>query len=632
MGTEFLPPEELMDASLRESWFELIKSIEALKEHRSADIALESSLSRAGELAAETERRLELICTSAMHLIPEKRKFYDSSMQEVSAALEKLSRVMGRDLENLRLYLELMAEVRLRERKLEIQRRRIRELRQEMLRACEEAEVLKESYEKSAAGIRAQTDERLAEIRDSFLTEAERILGGCRVCDERGEAVPPEILFENLIKDVGYHEKIKITGLFLKRDSLRQMLRELADEASKKIPPLLEEERRELSKLEAERRKLKHASNVCDSLRRELEEGEERERKLENRLRELKLRTEAVEERFASYSSILSLRDDYLGILETASAARKELFLALEEDFRDFLPQERDAEKRELREELVRYSEMLEQAKRRLEEAEKEAEKVMQLAEKLTRLEDENMALNSKIDTLNKESMKMQEKLERLSGEKASLTEERDRLKAEIEKERDLRKAAEIEKKKISTTLKEEKARLETLLSTLNTQLKEKEDEIEGLTKQIERLRREKKIFAEELNRLKLIMQKNEKLVEELNGRESSLKTQIEEVLAEKLRIEEEVLSTRKELNKERELRLSAEKIAAALESELSERRERCGELEQTCAELGEEAESLREEVKRLRRLLEERLPAKPREVVEDEAYLSEKIDALRRR
>lgn len=619
MGTEFLPPEELMNASLRESWFELTESIEALKEHRSADMALESSLSTASKLAAETERRLELICTSAMHLIPEKREFYDRLMQEVSAALEKLSRMIGRDLENLRLYLELMAEVRLRDRKLEIQRRRVRELRQEMRRACEEAEGLRKSYKKSAAGIRAQTDERLAEIRDSFLAEAERVLGGCRVCDERGEAVPPEILFENLIKDAGYHEKIRVTGLFLKRDSLRQRLRGLADEASRKIPPLLEEERKELSKLGAERRKLKHASNVCDSLRRELEEGEERERELENRLRELKLRTEAAEERFASYSRILSLRDDYLSMLETASKARKELFLALEEDFRDFLPQEKDAEKRELREELIRYSGMLEQTKKRLKEAEKEMERTeMRLAEKIARLEKEKGALNSGIRNLKRESMKMQKELERLSGEKAALAKELDRLKAEIKREMDLRKAAEIEKKKISTALKEEKTRLEALLSTLNTQLKEKEDEIDGLTKHIERLRKDKKTFEEELSRLKQVMQENEKLVDKLGKRECSLKRQIEEVLAEKLRIEEELLSTGKELNKERELRLRAVKRAETLESELSEKSGRCSELE--------------EEVKRLRRLLEERLPAKPREVVEDEAYLSEKIDALRRR
>jgi chromosome segregation ATPase len=693
MGTEFLPPEEFR--SLPESWFKLVESVEALKEHRSASESLESSLAELSVLAAETKRYLDLVCTSAMRLVPERRDFFDGAMQKIGSAIEKFSQAVEDDVEKLRLYLELAEEIGLKDRKLGIQKGHRQELELQVQRACDKAEKLRDAYEKKVGEIRAQTDERLAEIRDIFLIEARRLLRGCRVYSDAGDELPLEVLFEHLIKDPSYHERIRITGLVLNKDPLRHAIKELADEGARKIPPLLEEERRKLAKLEEEKRKVERASSTCEGLREELKETIEKERELEKSLEELRKRAETLGERFNSYSGILSLREDYLSILNSATEARKRLFLALEEDFRDFLPEEKDAEKRELREELrkriaeledksslisslkERNSELerklselekeyeesrqresekveifkeeniklskevenlrakLEQAERRIKETEKKIKSAEKLEKELALLEEEKSALSSEIKNLKIESKKMHKKLEKLEKEKLALAEEMHRLKEEIKRERDLRKAVEIEKSKVEGVLKEgesEKAKLEKTIAAINAKLKEKDEEINGLKSQIEKLLKEKGVKEKELDRLKRMIEENERLERELKDKKEeidSLKARIEEVLAEKLTLEENI---KKELINERSLRIDAEKKLKDLKAELSKEKEAKSELERRYAEVCEEAELLRMEVERLKRLLKRRSQAKPMKTGRDEAYVGEKIDALRRR
>jgi chromosome segregation protein len=229
----------------------------------------------------------------------------------------------------------------------------------------------------------------------------------------------------------------------------------------------------------------------------------------------------------------------------------------------------------------------------------------------------------------------MHKKLEKLEKEKSALAEELHRLKEEIKREKDLRKAVEIEKSKIEWVLKKgesEKVKLEKTIAAINAKLKEKDEEINGLKSQIEKLLKEKGVKEEELDRLKQVMKENERLEKELKDKKEAidfLKARIEEVLAEKLTLEENI---KKGLNRERRLRLAAEKKLEALKAELSKEKEAKSELERRYAEVCEEAELLRMEVERLKRLLKRRSQAKPMKTGRDEAYVGEKIDALRRR
>lgn len=177
-----------------------------------------------------------------------------------------------------------------------------------------------------------------------------------------------------------------------------------------------------------------------------------------------------------------------------------------------------------------------------------------------------------------------------------------------------------------------EKARLEKTIATINAELKEKEVMINRLNRKIEKLLKEKGVKEDELDRLKQVMEENKKLKQELNDKKAtidSLKTKLEKITAEKLVFEDNI---KNKLTNERRLRIKAEKKLKDLRTELSKEKKAKSELERRYAEVCEEAELLGMEVERLKRLLKRRSQAKPMKTGRDEAYVGEKIDALRRR
>ena len=229
------------------------------------------------------------------------------------------------------------------------------------------------------------------------------------------------------------------------------------------------------------------------------------------------------------------------------------------------------------------------------------------------------------------------EPVQRKEGERDELVREISELRAELERRlgelQELRRknselfSALSEAEQRTAELEREKRALGAELEQLGAEISELRDvreqlsgEKAALEAELEKERKKSAELQEELSKLR------EEVEKALRDREeviSSLKAELGRMRAERAVMES---SLNKTLEKERELRSGAEGRLRALEKEIAELRDHLSSLE-------DERELLAGEVKRLRRLLEARGKGSRRvRSGRDEAYVGEKIDALRRR
>jgi len=463
---------------LRRSWFELCSSIEAIdKFHDPLDKEYEKYLAELISSTEEEKKLLTLVSDSAMKLFKEKRQEFGSLSVPLKHDLVDLEKSLKDNLHSLKKYSETLPQIEKVEKELDMKRKRLTELKILKDEICSEYEENLEIYRTKINNIRDITSNKLINIRDEFIDEIEDIFKGYELLDENGKKLSFDILFQNLIKDPEYYKKVTISskGFFKRKSDLAArniLLKYRAEAAKEKIIPLLEEEKRKTSDLAHEQKIMEELKRKCNEMKVEIGETAKVKDRLEKESDDFKKIIETHGRMFSDYRAMLDMRTNFLGMLENVRKYWKKLFDLIEDSIKDYTPEERDTEKRELRislknmrqnirerDEVIRRLRVeVENAGKRIEILKKENEEFESRVKSLERVKSER---ENKIEVLENQVSNLKSKLEKRIYEINQLLSVKKELTSQLEESVEIAEGLEVKKNKLEEELEMLRGELE---------------------------------------------------------------------------------------------------------------------------------------------------------------------------
>ncbi len=659
-------PRRLVE--FKDSWYALAQKCEALSQHKSGlNEDFRSALSSILQDLRAFEGLLEDIAVATQMHVPPKRDEVEAIRAPFVGGLRGLQSALDENLKMLKRHKEVSPKLEEVSKSLQNLRERHEDLKKHATRLCDQYSQSKSEYDQKISHIKEATDKELQKIREKFVADVSSMFEGYYLVSKgRQEELSLDLLLERLILDPNYYQKVDVVhrGFLGRRRSDIEarfvLLKYKADEVSVAIKPILEEEKRRLSKFEDEEKRIGELGIQCRELREEEKGLASRRESLEKEVAELDGEMNNIRGRFENYSKLAEMVNLYVRKFGETTTARNKLMGVVESSFEAYEPVEKDVEKRELRAEVKSLGGQVES----LQDTRAKLEKDLGNASKLIR------EYEAKTEALTNNLEKMKTVESELRGELGSLKAIKKDLDIELKGAKD-----ELESKGRHISNLEDKI---VSLSSSNATI---EESIKDLEAQLRETKKELEVAHEEKDEVHFKMMELEGNYNVASSRHKELNTQL---AASKSKIEEfdkklfdsqrEKDSVEEQLKeKERELRrmaLEVEKAAKRLEEAREEAANYKSQLAETSRKLVDESKAhaalkaehegmltelddVRAEVSKLEGQVTSRVksesqskkkvaaPPKPKakapaedfiEKEEEEAVVGEKISALRKK
>ncbi|MEE8167601.1 MAG: hypothetical protein V3T58_01855 [Candidatus Hydrothermarchaeales archaeon] len=646
-------PKKLVE--FKDVWYAVAQKCEGLSEYKSGlDEGFKNSLI---ELKADGNALGELldgISIATQHHIPRTRDKVEELRAPMMTILRELLGAIDADIRDLTRYQELSPKLEEMIKNLHALQVRHEDLKKHATRTCDQYSKTKEEHEQKINNIKEATDRALSKIKQKFTSEISSMFEGYQIVTKgRREEVDIGLLLERLIQDPNYYQKVDVVhkGLFGKKisdiETRLVLLQYKAEEVTKAIVPIIEEEKRRVEKFEPEEKRIQELEIQCRELRDEEKSMSAKRESLEKEVNELKGENEGIRERFTNYNQLLSLVDSYVRKFGETTSIRKEISDLIEASMEAYEPVETDVEKRELKAQvkflkdktiilikekgelqktLKGVKKELGERKEKVEDLSNNLEKrksdVARLKGEVSNLKDVKGELEENLKGIEQELDEKVEHIETLEGRVATLEESEEHLQSNLEETEERLKGKTSELLTAQEELDDRGKRLVDLgdnYDALKTRYKEVGSELAVIKAKADGL--EKK--------LRQTMKEKDILDRNLEGRDRSLKTASRELER----------AARKYENSQKEISRYKEKVAEEKKrySELKSRHEKMGSelrvVKAEVAKLGREIASrmkLRPVVEKKGRKRKER--GKGKETGEEEVIVEEKISALRKK
>ncbi len=472
---------------LRKSWFKLYSSLEAIdKFHDPLDKEYEKYLAELISSVEEEKKLLTLVSDSAMKLFKGKMQEFGSLSAPLKHALVELEKSLKDNLNSLKRYSETLPQVEKVEKELDMKRKKLAELKMLKDKICSEYEEKQEIYRNKTKNIRDVTSNKLIKIRDEFIDEIEDIFEGYELLDESGKKLSFDILFQNLIKDPEYYKKVTISskGFFKRKSDLAArniVLKYRAEAAKEKIIPLLEEEKRKTADLAQEKRLMEELKRKCNEMKVEIGETAKVKDRLEKESKDFKKIIETHGRMFSDYRAMLEIRANFLDMLENVRKYWKKLFDLIEDSIKDYTPEEKDTEKRELRVSLKNMRQSIrerDEAIRRLRAEVENAGKSIEILKK------EKEEFESRVKSLEKVKVERENEIEVFENQVSNLKSKLEKRISEISQLLSVKKelTSKLEESvRIAEGLEVKENKLEEELEMLRRELEDRDNRIKDL-------------------------------------------------------------------------------------------------------------------------------------------------------
>ncbi len=555
-------PKKLVE--FKDSWYGVAQKCEGLAEYKSGLAeGFKDSLSELKGDVVVLGEMLDEVCISVQHHVPRERDKVEELRSPTVAILRELESAIDGNLEDLTRYSDLTPKLEGMTKNLEALNNRHGDLKKHVTRICEQYSQSKEAHEQRISNIRDATDRKLGMIKERFVSEVGSMFEGYDIVTKgRREEVNMELLLERLIQEPGYYQKVDVVhkGLFgRKRSDIEArliLLQYKAEEVTKTIAPILEEEGRRISKYEPEEKRIQDLGIQCSESGEEEKSLSSKRNSLEGEVKELKAEVDGIREKFTDYNRLLELVDSYVRKFGETTASRTEIAEVIAASMEAYEPVERDVEKRELRAEAKSLGARLNtlQAEKSKIGRELQAGK-KQLGEQKGRIQD----LSTEVETGKAKEEKLGKQLTGLRSKKRELEEELGGARGELEE-----KSNHIEVLEDRTaTLEGEKEGLLKELETAGEGLEKKSSEIESIQGELT----EQRELTAEL----------EKKYDELGSGHREMASELDVAKAEAKGLKERV----RETSKEREaLKRELEKKERVLEKQVRALGKTTGKLE----------------------------------------------------
>ncbi|MFQ5815454.1 MAG: hypothetical protein ACE5G7_03040 [Candidatus Hydrothermarchaeaceae archaeon] len=445
-------PRKLVE--FKDSWYALAQKCEGLSEYKSGlDEGFGSALTSILQAIRDLDDLLDNISVATQMHIPSKRDEVEEIRAAFMASLRELEGEIDGGLKMLGRYAELSPRLDEVSKNLRSLRERHDDFKKHATRTCDHYSRMKGEYEQRINNIRAATDRELEKIKSRFISELNSTFEGyCIVSKSHQEELALDLLLERLIQDPNYYQKVDVVhrGLFgRKRSDIEArlvLLQYKAAEISKAIRPVLDEEKKRISKFEGEGKRVSDLGIQCRELREEEKALFSKRESLEKDVGEVEIEIGNIRARFGNYAKLADLVDSYVKKFGETTHFRNKLSGIIESSFAAYEPVEKDVEKRELMEEVKTL-------RGRLAPLESERKKLKKDLGNANKLVKEN---EKKIKNLTKELEKTRSEAKDLGGKLSSVTVEKKSLKKELSKT--MREKDSIEKhlkeKEIATHIK----------------------------------------------------------------------------------------------------------------------------------------------------------------------------------
>jgi chromosome segregation ATPase len=564
--SEVLAVEEVPKklGEFRDLWYSIAQKCEALSRHRTGlEGEFQSELSAVLRNVRELEALLDDIAISTQMHIPKVRDEIEGIRTSFMASLRELESVIDGDLKTLEKYTELSPRFEEVSKNLQNLIERHEDLKSYASRTCDQYSQLKDEYERKISNIRAATDRELEKIKGKFISEVSSMFEGYYIVSKaQKEELSLDLLLERLIQDPNYYQKVDVMhrGLFgRKRSDIETrlvLLQYKAEEMSEAIRPILDEEKRRISKFEGEEKRISDLGIQCRELREEEKALASKRESLERDVGKLETEISDIREELGNYSKLARHVDSYVKKFGETTSVRNKLADIIESSFAAYEPVEKDVEKRELRAELKTLRDevrSLEQAKEKLK---RDLGKANQLVEEH----------ETRIGKLRKDLDEARSKLGELDETLRSVTREKEQLENEVKSLRD----ALSSKEKDVEELGEQVASLSTYKASL-------EEEVRGLKSELSRVSKELRAAGEENRKLSAKYKELEGNYNSINfqyreatsqlavskAKAEGLEKKLKETMKEKASIEKDLRIKERELIK---IESKAERLAKKLE------------------------------------------------------------------
>lgn len=579
-------PRKLVE--LKDSWYAIAQRCEALSQFKSGlNDSFKNSLSVLLQDLKGFEGLLDDVCIATQMHVPSKRDEVEEIRAPFVSSLRGLENSIEENLKLFKRHSELSPKLEEVSKSLHNLRERHEDLKKHATRLCDQYSQTKTEYDQKISNIREATDRELQKIKEKFVADVSSMFEGYYIVSKnRQEELTLDLLLERLIQDPAYYQKVDVMhrGIFGRRRSDIEtrlvLLQYKAEEVTVAIKPILEEEKRRLSKFEGEEKRINELGMQCRESKEEERGLAVRREALEKEVSEFEGEINNIKAKFENYAKLAELVDLYVRKFGETTAARNKLSAIIESSFAAYEPIERDVEKRELRTEvkaLRSKADSLELAKANL-------EKELGDANRLIKEKD------AKIGSLTSQLEKMKSTESELRGDLATLTTTKDSLERELKSTKDdleskNRHIDSLEDKIVSLT--SSNASLEGNVKDLESKIKEMRGELDAAVEEKDEMRF--KLMETEGN-YNVVNSK----FKDANSQVASLKMKLDEsekklfdALREKDSFEEQLKAKDREL---RRMGLDAEKVTKKLEEAREEASRYKSELSETSRKLIDES------------------------------------------